>query len=74
MVSATYYRREARRCRDLADAHPQSAQAQRWLKIAADYDRLADALEAADKTPSSARAKQQQSQQQQSKQEPEDKK
>ena len=44
MVSAAFYRREAQRCRASAVAAHDPASAVRWLRIAGDYDRLADAL------------------------------
>jgi len=47
MASADYYRAEAKRCRDLA-AHSVSvsgsAMADQWLRIAAEYETLAEAL------------------------------
>ena len=46
MVSAAFYRREAQRCRASAVAAHDPASAVRWLRIAGDYDRLADALSA----------------------------
>ena len=46
MVSVTYYRKEAERCRELAATSPNSDMATRWRALAADYDKLADALEA----------------------------
>ena len=47
MASAEYYRAEAKRCRELA-AHSiaGSTMAAQWLKIAAEYETLAEALEA----------------------------
>lgn len=44
MVSAAFYRREAQRCRASAVAAHEPASAVRWLRIAGDYDRLADTL------------------------------
>lgn len=44
MTSAAFYRREARHCRAAAVATPDPATAVRWLRIARDYDTLADAL------------------------------
>ena len=46
MASAEYYRAEAKRCRELA-AHgvAGSILATQWLKIAAEYETLAEALE-----------------------------
>ena len=48
MSSASYYRSEAQRCRDLA-AHSVagSTRADQWLHIAAEYETLAEALERA---------------------------
>jgi hypothetical protein len=46
MVTPAYYRAEARRCRELAAASPEAAPARRWRAIAADYDQLADFLDA----------------------------
>jgi hypothetical protein len=47
MSSADHYRTEAKRCRDLAArAVAGSAMADQWLKIAVEYDTLAEALEA----------------------------
>jgi hypothetical protein len=47
MASAEYYRAEAKRCSELA-AHSiaGSTMATQWLKIAAEYETLAEALEA----------------------------
>jgi len=45
MVSVTHYRKEAERCRELAAHSPSSDMASRWRALAADYDKLADALE-----------------------------
>jgi hypothetical protein len=65
MVSASYYRAEAQRCRDLA-AHSVAGtvMAERWRTMAAEYETLADALERA---PVSTQTQQQPTQQQQSK-------
>ena len=46
MASASYYRREAARCRELAAGAPDSEMAKGWRSIAADYETLAEALEA----------------------------
>ena len=43
-VSAAFYRREAQRCRASAVAAQEADAAVRWLRIAKDYDALADAL------------------------------
>lgn len=65
MSSASYYRSEARRCRDLAaHAVTGSVMAERWLTIAAEYEALAEALEAA---PVRGQTQQQPMQQQQQK-------
>ena len=74
MVGAPYYRTEAERCRKQAADDPASESAQRWLQLAAEYEQLADALEAQDDdAQSQQRPMQQQSmQQQQSRSKPED--
>ena len=73
MPSAEYYRVEAKRCRELAaKAVSGSATADQWLKIAVEYETLADALEAPGFMAGS-RMTAQPMQQQQSKTEPEDK-
>jgi|KBSSwiStaDraftv2_1062776.scaffolds.fasta_scaffold283021_3 hypothetical protein len=66
MVSAEYYRAKAQRCRDLAAAHAVagSAMAARWLTLAAEYETLAKALDAAP-AQAQAQTKQQPMQQQQ---------
>ena len=46
MVGAPYYRLEAERCRKRAADDPASESAKRWRQLAAEYDQLADALEA----------------------------
>ncbi len=75
MVGAPYYRSEAERCRKRAADDPASESATRWLQLAAEYEQLADALEAQDEgaQPVAQRApmQQQSMQQQQSKSEPE---
>jgi uncharacterized membrane-anchored protein YhcB (DUF1043 family) len=76
MSSVSYYRKEAERCRELADHSPDADIARRWSALAADYDKLADALAASSATlmPLSRGTMQRQPmQQQQSKTEPEDK-
>ena len=45
MVSVTHYRKEAERCRELAAHSPDPDLAKRWRSLAADYEKLADALE-----------------------------
>ena len=47
MAGAHYYRTEAERCRKRAADDPASESAKRWLQLAAEYEQLADALEAA---------------------------
>jgi hypothetical protein len=64
MSSVGYYRSEAERCRALAAKSPDSTMVQQWLKIAAEYEALAAALEA---SPFRAPMQQQPMQQQQSK-------
>jgi hypothetical protein len=45
MSSASYYRAEAQRCRDLAaHAVEGSAMRERWLTLAAEYETLAEVL------------------------------
>jgi hypothetical protein len=46
MTSGAFYRREAQRCRASAVAAQESGAAVRWLRIAKDYDTLADAIAA----------------------------
>ena len=48
MAGAHYYRTEAERCRKRAADDPASESAKRWLQLAAEYEQLADALEAQD--------------------------
>jgi hypothetical protein len=73
MVTAYYYRQEARRCRELAKSSPDAEAARRWQAIAADYDRLAEALEHQTVPVQRAPTRQQpMQQQQQKKQDPED--
>ena len=75
MASVSYYRKEAERCRELAAHSPGTGMARRWLGLAADYDKLADALTELPAPISLTRAPMQQQpmQQQQSRTEPEDK-
>jgi hypothetical protein len=49
MASVFFYRQEADRCRKLAAARPESAAAQRWRQIAAEYELLAESLEGSDR-------------------------
>ena len=72
MSTATYYRNEAARCRELAAHSPIADMASRWRALAADYDKLADALDSSGTMPPERASMQQQPmQQQQSKSEPE---
>jgi hypothetical protein len=76
MVGAPYYRTEAERCRKRAADDPASESASRWLQLAAEYEQLADALEAEDEvtqpTVQTGPMQQQSMQQQQSKAEEDD--
>ena len=45
MVSALYYQTEAARCRELAAATKDEELARQWLKLAREYDALADSAE-----------------------------
>jgi hypothetical protein len=45
MTSPFYYRREAERCRRLADASTGTEAGRRWLALANDYDRIAGELD-----------------------------
>ena len=76
MVSASHYRKEAERCRELAAQSPNSDMAKRWRTLATDYEKLAGALEPeSNAMPVMRTAMQQQPmQQQQSKKEPDEKK
>jgi hypothetical protein len=67
MVSADYYRQEARRCRELAAGSPDAEAAKRWRAIAADYEKLAEAMEHQTLRNRSAPMQQQPMQQQQQK-------
>ena len=76
MVSSSYYRDEAERCRKLADAAKDPEVAAQWRKLARDYSALADSLQTAPVLPPPPMhipMQQQPVQQQQSKTEPEDK-
>ena len=46
MAGAPYYKSEAERCRKRAADDPASESATRWLQLAAEYEQLADALQA----------------------------
>jgi hypothetical protein len=74
MVSVSHYAREAERCRALAASSPDPDMARRWRSLAADYEKLAGALEASpEPMPVQPMTMQQQPmQQQQSKAEPKD--
>ena len=81
MVSTHYYRTEAERCRQLAEAAKDSELAKQWHKLARDYELLAESLAAhgappppiVQHFPMQQQPRQQQPmQQQQSKTEPED--
>ena len=65
MASASYYRTEAARCRELAAHSPDADMAKRWRSLAADYDTLAEALEASPEFPAQSAPMQQQPMQQQ---------
>ena len=75
MVSVNHYRKEAERCRELAAVTPNSDMASRWRSLAAEYEKLADALEEAGGPLAMQRAPMQHQpmQQQQSRSEPEEK-
>jgi hypothetical protein len=45
MASVFFYRQQAHRCRELAATRPESAAANRWRQIAADYELLAESLQ-----------------------------
>jgi hypothetical protein len=81
MVSSSYYRNEAERCRKLAEAAKDPEIAAQWSKLARDYNALADSLEASAgpppppvHIPMQQQPVQQQQTQQQTMTEPEDKK
>jgi hypothetical protein len=75
MSNATYYRNEAARCRELAAHSPMADMANRWRALAADYDKLAGAIEQGGDLMAAQRVPMQRQpmQQQQAKTEPEDK-
>ena len=56
MVGAPYYRSEADRCRKRAADDPESESARRWLQLAAEYEQLAEVLDANDEGPRRPRA------------------
>ena len=71
MASADYYRAEAKRCRELAARSVAgSIMAGQWLRIAAEYETLADSLDG----PTARTQAQQQPMQQQQQKTTEDKK
>ena len=77
MASAAFYRAEAQRARAAAVAASDAEASARWVRIAKDYDTLADAMEAEDPKQSASSmlhvpVQQQPIQQQQAKSEPED--
>ena len=74
MVGIDHYRKEAERCRELAAATANSDMASRWRSLAADYEKLADALEETGGAVAMQRAPMQHQpmQQQQSRSEPEE--
>ena len=74
MASASYYRAEAQRCRDLAAQSPDSEMAKRWRSLAADYDTLAEVLEASPEAMPAQRLAQRQPMQQQQQKKIEDEK
>jgi len=55
MASAAFYRAEAKRARAAAVAASDPEASVRWLRIAKDYDALADAIEAEDTKESAPR-------------------
>jgi hypothetical protein len=69
MASASYYRDEAARCRQLAEASPNSPSAPRWRKLAAEYEILAESVAETRPVPH-APMREQEVQQQQTKAEP----
>jgi hypothetical protein len=71
MVSAAFYREEARRARRSAASTHDPEAAIRWRRIAEDYETLADALASEEDSNPTQRQQQQQVQQQQSKADPE---
>ena len=73
MASVIYYRKEAERCRELANGSPEAEAAKRWRVIATDYDNLADAFDAHPAPATRTMMQLQPMQQQQSKSEPKDK-
>lgn len=46
MTTPAYYRREAARCRALAEKSPGTDMATRWSEMANEYDKLAESIEA----------------------------
>jgi len=74
MVSPAFYRQEAARCRALAAGTHDPEAAERWLRIASDYETLAAAIENQTAPPPVMRAPMQQQpvQQPQSKTDPDD--
>ena len=74
-MSPTFYRTEAARCRALAQSSNDPIAAARWIRIASDYENLANSLEDAPLSPPLVHVPMQQQpvQQQQAKAEQEDK-
>ena len=78
MASVAYYRREAERARAAAEKSQDAETVLRWLRLAKDYESLANSLEAVPESPPPPAVmhvpmQQQPVQQQQSKTEPDDK-
>ena len=46
MSTPAYYRREATRCRELAERSPSTEMAARWREMANEYTKLAESMEA----------------------------
>ena len=46
MSTSAYYRREAARCRELAEKSPGTDMAARWREMAKEYEKLAESMEA----------------------------
>ena len=74
MVGIDHYRKEAERCRELAAITPNPEMASRWRSLAADYEKLAAALQEASGAVAMQRAPMQHQpmQQQQSRSKPEE--
>ena len=75
MSTPAYYRREATRCRELAEKSPSTDMATRWREMANEYEKLAESMEAIPQVTRPglhASMQRQPLQQQQSRQEPEE--